>query len=272
MWTLKPDLVMRPEAKGALLFNPENAETVYLDRNGLSFLRALVKGENQRERVPVSLFLYLRRGGILIQGKKGSKRCINNIDICMDARIEEIPHSLSAPETLHIALTDSCDQFCHGCFYSKGANRSELFLSNALFDKILSSAQRAKVLQFAFGGGEPLYHPDLPEFVKKSSAKNIVPNITTNGNLLTEDLGSELRNSGLGQLQISLNASTPETNARTRPNYNQAVKAMGELSATAVSFCLCRKDRSTRRESVEAKTTRELVRLVRGRVFEPYTE
>lgn len=236
MFHLNSRINIRPEARGALLFNPENAETVYVDRNALSFLRDFGKRNLSGKQIPISLILYLQRTRILKRGKNNNQNFLNNIEYCLDTKMDEIPNSLSGPETLHIALTNTCDQICHGCFYSKKENSTEVFLSTQLFEKILNESHRTKVFQFAYGGGEPLLHPDILTFVKKSGEKNIVPNITTNGNLLTEDFALELKKAGLGQLQISLNASTPEINIHTRPNYNQAVKAMERCQKVGLRF------------------------------------
>ncbi len=236
MFHLNPAINLRPEARGALLFNPGNAETVYINRNTLSFLKDIEKGNISGNHIPVSLILCLQQAQILKQGKKNNKHVLNNIEYCLDSKTDEIPRSLSMPETLHIALTNTCDQTCKGCFYSKGKNNPAVFLSEQLFEKILEESRRNRVFQFAFGGGEPLLHPDILTFVKETRQKNIVPNITTNGNLLTENFAAELKRAGLGQIQISLNASDPDKNARTRPNYHLAVKAMEMCQEAGLRF------------------------------------
>jgi len=82
------------------------------------------------------------------------------------------------------------------------------------------------VFQFAFGGGEPLLHPDLLDFAEAATRAGIVPNITTNGNRLSPEMALALRAAGLGQLQISLDGATEKTGSRTRPNYAQSLRAM----------------------------------------------
>jgi len=235
-FNLNPEINIRPESRGALLFNPKNAETVYIDREDLSFLRDLLKGNISGGKIPASLILELQRTQILVQANNKLQASLTDIENCLDTKIEETPNSLSVPETLHIALTNICDQVCEGCFYSKGANSPEIFISTQLFEKILNDSFKHRVFQFAFGGGEPLLHSDIISFVKKSSKKNIVPNITTNGNLITKELAFELKKAGLGQIQISLNASTPELNAHTRPNFRKAIKAMEICKKVGLRF------------------------------------
>jgi len=236
MWDLNPEVVIRAESRGALLFNPGNAETAYIDREALSFLRQIIKGEITVRKIPVSLILYLQRKRLIVRSEHLARESLEEIEGCLKAEKKEIPNSLCSPETLHLALTNVCDQSCPGCFYSKGNKSPEIFLFSELFKKILKEAQKAKVFQFAFGGGEPLLHPQILPFVKETKRANIVPNITTNGNLLTLELASELKKAGLGQLQISLDGSSPEVNAQTRPNHNKAIKAMRICKTTGLRF------------------------------------
>lgn len=233
---LSSEINIRPEARGALLFNPENAETVYIDRHTLSFLRDIKRGHISGNHIPVSLILYLQQAQILKHDNNNNQHISDTIEYCLDSKTDEIPHSLSMPETLHIALTNTCDQTCKGCFYAKDKNSPAVFLSEQLFEKILEDSCKTRVFQFAFGGGEPLLHPNILTFVKETKQNNIVPNITTNGNRLTEDLAAELKKAGLGQIQISLNASDPHNNAQTRPNYHQAVKAMEMCQKAGLQF------------------------------------
>jgi pyrroloquinoline quinone biosynthesis protein E len=196
----------------------------------------LLKGQDPGKSIPVSFLLHLQRSRILILSRNGKDQKCSDIEQCLDTQIQPIPNSLSAPETLHIALTNACDQVCQGCFYSKGLNQPEVFLSDLLFAKILDHSHHLKVFQFAFGGGEPLLHPNILTFVKNARERNIVPNITTNGNLLSEELASEFRNAGLGQIQISLNGSTSEISAHTRPNHYRAVQAMEACQKVGLRF------------------------------------
>jgi radical SAM protein with 4Fe4S-binding SPASM domain len=225
-WTLNPEVVLRPETRGALAFNPRSAETAYLSKDALVFLRGLVRGKIPISPFPASLFLYFRRTGFIIPAKTPERTSLQDIEQCLEAKVPEVPRSLSAPETLHIALTDACDQVCPGCFYSKTGSKSGSFMSRQLFRKILSLARNVRVFQFAFGGGEPLLHPDVLFFVRETRKVGIVPNVTTNGNFLTEELAAGLKKGGIGQVQISLDGATREENERTRPNYDQAVRAL----------------------------------------------
>jgi radical SAM protein with 4Fe4S-binding SPASM domain len=92
------------------------------------------------------------------------------------------------------------------------------------------------VFQVALGGGEPLLHPRLPDMVRLARRSRIVPNLTTNGNLLTIEAATTLREAGLGQAQISLNGASEKTNAATRPNFARAMAAMEACRTAGLRF------------------------------------
>ncbi|MFQ6034155.1 MAG: radical SAM protein, partial [Candidatus Bipolaricaulia bacterium] len=121
-----------------------------------------------------------------------------------------------------------CDQACAGCFYSARPG-SQVVPDDApfqLFEKVVREAERVRVFQIALGGGEPLLHSRIVDMVRLARQHRLVPNLTTNGNLLTLDLALALKEAGLGQVQISLNGTTEETNATTRPNFGGAMAAI----------------------------------------------
>jgi len=236
MWKLNPEVIIRPEAHGGLFFNPSNAETAYLDKEGLGVLIDIVKGKLTDNRFHLSYFLYLKNIKIIQKSDSSSDNSLDIIERCMEEKVFGLPHSLSAPETLHISLTDTCDQNCPGCFYSKTNNDPGKQISRKMFLKIIKEAKLVSVFQLALGGGEPLLHPDLLFFVKESKKMNIVPNITTNGNLLTLELAKELKKARLGQIQISLDGSDATINGKTRPNYQHAVKAMNLCRKAGLRF------------------------------------
>jgi pyrroloquinoline quinone biosynthesis protein E len=234
--TLSPAVVVRSEGRGALLFHRVRAETVVIDRAGLSVLAAVIAGQAGLASRHLEDILTLRRNGFLIPTAGRDEKSLALLRACLAERTAEVPNSLAAPESLHIALTDACDQACPGCFYSRRPGRRGRYLPRSLYRKIVDEAARVGVLQFAFGGGEPLLHPGLAAYTRMASERGIVPNITTNGNRLTAALAVELKEAGLGQIQVSLDSAEPGGNARTRPNFAQAVKAVETCRQAGLRF------------------------------------
>lgn len=81
----------------------------------------------------------------------------------------------SFPENIDLKITDYCDRgclFCHENSTTKGIHGD--ILNQEFIDTI------QPFTELALGGGNPLDHPDLIEFLKKLRSKNILANITVN--------------------------------------------------------------------------------------------
>ena len=238
MPTLSPHTVIRPEPGGALLFQQETAETALLDREGLDALYFLLKGELRD--YPVFFISYLRTRRFVVEGP--SDGSLERVAEVRDAAPTTTapPRALVAPETIHFSVTGRCDQACAGCFYSArpGSTVTPNDAPFELFERVVRQAAQARVFQLALGGGEPLLHPRLLDMVRLARQSRIVPNLTTNGNLLTAGLAVALKEAGLGQVQISLNGASQETNSATRPNYAAAMRAVQACQTAGLRFGL----------------------------------
>jgi len=237
MFGLSHATILRPEPRGALLFQQETAETALLDLEGLKALYRLCAPGSRRE-MPLSFAGYLLGKGFVVHGSPDGSS--ERVEECLEAAKTTTapPRSLAAPETIHFSVTGRCDQACAGCFYSArpGSNVSAEHAPWELFERVVREAEKARVFQIALGGGEPLLHPRVVEMVRLSREHRLVPNLTTNGNRLTRDLAVALKEAGLGQVQISLNGATEATNARTRPNFRSAMAAIEVCRQVGLHF------------------------------------
>lgn len=68
--------------------------------------------------------------------------------------------------------------------------------------RLVDKLSELQVFQIAIGGGEPFLRPDLPEIVNIIRRRGILPNITTNGTLLTGTTLEEIADK-IGCLKIS---------------------------------------------------------------------
>jgi radical SAM protein with 4Fe4S-binding SPASM domain len=236
MPALSPHTVIRPEPGGALLFQQETAETALLDLEGLDALYFLLKGELRD--YPPFFVAYLRAHRFVVDGASGSSP--ERVGAVRDAAPTTTapPRALAAPETIHFSVTGRCDQACAGCFYSArpGSAVTPTDAPFELFERVVRGTAAAQVFQMALGGGEPLLHPRLLDMVRLARQSDIVPNLTTNGNLLTVEVAAALKEAGLGQVQISLNGASEETNAATRPNFAGAMAAIAACRAAGLRF------------------------------------
>lgn len=86
------------------------------------------------------------------------------------------------PESIDVKITDYCDMgcaYCHESSTTKGVHAD----LNKLLEVI---AELPAGVELAIGGGNPLSHPNLVEFLKALKAKGIIANLTVNqGHLKT---------------------------------------------------------------------------------------
>jgi radical SAM protein with 4Fe4S-binding SPASM domain len=243
MTTLSPHTIIRPEPDGALLFQQETAETALLDLEGLDALYFLLKG-GLRE-YPIFFVKYLRDQQFVVPGPPKVRRCDGALETVEQVRdvarqTTAPPRSLAAPETIHFSVTGRCDQACTGCFYSArpGSAVAAQDAPWSLCERVVLEAEQARVFQIALGGGEPLLHPRLVDMVRLAREHSVVPNLTTNGNLLTREMAHELKEAGLGQAQISLNGADEAVNAQTRPNFAATMQAIENCRAAGLRWGL----------------------------------
>src|SRR3990167_4803855 len=88
---------------------------------------------------------------------------------------EDIPKIIH-PESIDVKITDYCDMncvYCHESSTVKGAHAN----LNKLFDII---SELPAGVELAIGGGNPLSHPDLVEFLQRLKTKGLIANITIN--------------------------------------------------------------------------------------------
>lgn len=86
------------------------------------------------------------------------------------------------PSSIDVKITDYCDMGCTYCHESSTTKGVHADLNELL--KVISELPSG--VELAIGGGNPLSHPDLIEFLKALKLKGIIANITINqGHLKT---------------------------------------------------------------------------------------
>lgn len=229
MYTLSADTLIRPEENAALLLQRQTMETCMLSKDGLISLRDICRNNYKADNENITSFInYLLKISFIIKGNPEE----NGVIYLIDQLIEESQtivsplRSLSVPESIHIYVSNICDQYCHGCYYRYSSENPKHFMEMSLLNKIVRDAKKAKVFQIALGGGEPLLHPEILNIVKKVSSAGIICTMTTNGNKLSLEMAFALKEAGLSKMQVSLNGDNESVNMITRPNFHHAVQAI----------------------------------------------
>jgi len=260
MYARHPDVVIRREYFGGVAFHKSTGTTVELDReaclllektDGMTNVRALASNISARLSVDVSIYeIYnvvstLRSHGFLVR---------NGFSPSVDAtQWPEKTNYLSAPETVHLAVTHRCNYWCPSC-YLDGIVEHEM--TTAEIKSLIDEMAEIKVFQLAIGGGEPFLRDDLIEISSYAALCGIVPNITTNGSLLTSEVASEL-SGHIGQIQISVNGHNNGLHETTRDkgSSDAALRAMEILRKHNIRFgmnVLLRKDNINEIENIVA--------------------
>lgn len=108
-----------------------------------------------------------------------------------------------APESVHLQLNNVCNLRCPSCYVSlqmgdDGSLPVERWMT--LVDEMADMG----ISQLALGGGEPLMSQHFVAIVKHSRRRGLLPNVTTNGHLLTERLVTRIRGL-IGEVRLSFN-------------------------------------------------------------------
>ena len=111
---------------------------------------------------------------------------------------------LSAPLEVHFSVTNACSQKCGHCYMDSG-ERDAGEMSAEAFRKSVDLLAAMGVFHMALGGGEALERPDFFELASYVRERGIVPNLTTNGILMTREMAAKCVI--FGQVNVSLDAA-----------------------------------------------------------------
>lgn len=146
---------------------------------------------------------------------------------------------LKGPIQLSIDITNKCNIRCLHCYNYSGEN---LYIKDELTDKelikLIDDICKMKPFNVCFCGGEPLLRKDiLLKLVKKLSDNEINSSVVTNGILLTKDVARELKEAGIGNVQISLDGKK-ESHERLRGKsgtFESAIEALKNLKENSIN-------------------------------------
>ncbi len=93
------------------------------------------------------------------------------------------PHG---PELMDISITNWCDKGCSFCYKSSTVYGVHMELDD--YKNVIDQAADMGTFQVALGGGNPNQHPNFIEILEYTASKGIVPNYTTNGRGLSDEI------------------------------------------------------------------------------------
>lgn len=125
------------------------------------------------------------------------------------------PH-LSAPETVHWAITYQCANHCADCYTARNHHQYAAAMNTRDALRTVDLLAEWGVFQLAIGGGEPLLRPDLPDLTQHACENGLIVHLTTGQDQVELSLLKKLA-AGLTCLQIGIKSeqltASPESEA-----------------------------------------------------------
>lgn len=178
--TMNKTIVLRNEPFGGVYFNQLNGRIVIVDGEGFATMIKYLHGKSLTDRQKKFLNFFF------------NETTPRSVELRFSPSIKLKTSSFiitSTPILINLSLNNYCNLNCPFCYVPTKQIDNGQSLSVENFDMLLSDMIKSRVMQVAIGGGEPTLHPDFVDFLKKLRVKgNIVPNYTTNGTNLTEDV------------------------------------------------------------------------------------
>ena len=140
---------------------------------------------------------------------------------------------LASPVEAYFEVANRCNSKCATCPLTFSPQEDARQLSLDEFKALVAQLPdlRRAVLQ---GVGEPLLNRDLPAMICHLAELGVYTVFNTNAALLTRRRQLDLVRSGLDELRVSLDSSTPETYLKIRgiPAFDHVVANVGEMVRT----------------------------------------
>jgi MoaA/NifB/PqqE/SkfB family radical SAM enzyme len=144
---------------------------------------------------------------------------------------------LPSPVEAYFEVANRCNSKCATCPLTFSPQEQARQLSLDEFKALVAQLPdlRRAVLQ---GIGEPLLNRDLAKMIAHLKACSVYTVFNTNAALLTHRRQVELIDSGLDELRVSLDSSTPDTYLKIRgiPAFDRVVANLGQMVQTRLQL------------------------------------
>ena len=181
---------LRPEYFGGLVYDTRNGNIVEVNKGAFQFLN-LIKDTPHKISNVINCLI---KSGIIKQDNKSTKDTLHKLfdlkiiemirmpssSIAVPQQSNDVKHRswLSAPETVHWAVTYRCDKNCPDCYVARFSFlKNELNTCEAL--KLIDKITNWNVFQLAIGGGEPFEREDLPQLLQYAAQRGLSVHVTT---------------------------------------------------------------------------------------------
>lgn len=141
--------------------------------------------------------------------------------------------ALPSPIEAYFEVANRCNSLCATCPLTFSPQESAKNLGLAELERLVEQLPdlRRAVLH---GIGEPLLNRELPAMIRHLKSRGVYVLFNTNAALLTHRRQVELIESGLDELRVSIDGSTPETYLKVRgiPVFDRVIENAAEMVGT----------------------------------------
>lgn len=108
------------------------------------------------------------------------------------------------PRFIELEITNHCNFKCLMCKTGLGiAKRKRGYMTDEVFEKIVSEIEGSGTILKFVGQGEPPLHDEFLNYIKYASERGIICHLTTNGSLLTDKMIEGIIDAGLSSIKFS---------------------------------------------------------------------
>lgn len=238
---------MRQEHFGGILFNRESGIMLEIDREAfrlvslirdmgvvdtreLSKLYPVFKGTRAHPHSIPAFIAQLMEWGILVPMPPGILSHSRET-YALTARqqlVWPVSPGLSAPETVHWAVTYRCAAGCPDCYVTRHSQRSATELDTTQALGLIRQVADAGVFQLAIGGGEPFMREDLAELTAAARERGLVVHVTT-GRVVPDAERLRAVAPHIRSLQLGVQHELLENNDQAQVWLTRFVRTAGEL-------------------------------------------
>jgi len=198
--TLADEIVIRQENFGAILFHKRRGTIIEIDKEAYEFIRKIqiekiidIHGWEQENVEELNSFIqHLVKEEFFIVLSQGALKKKDNTYSPKRVGTQEKKIYLSAPETVHLAVTFRCENTCRDCYIERHKNQIKNEMSTKQIYRVINQISDLPVFQIAVGGGEPLLRGDIVEILSYAYHKNLIIHLTSGKHDISEELLNNL--------------------------------------------------------------------------------
>lgn len=145
--------------------------------------------------------------------------------------LSKLSMSLCKPTSIHFSITSKCNLKCKQCDIWRNQQTKEV--STEEIKKAISDLKEwVGPFTLNISGGEPFMRKDIFEIIEYSTKKGVEVSITTNGSLINKNMADRILESGLKNLNVSLDGIKHQTHDYIRNQKGCFEKVMKTISYT----------------------------------------